>query len=490
MCRPNLRLPARSCDTPRAAAVIVASMKRRRLLPGWAVIVLAALVLTSCSSQDRAARGDPVDGRQLFAQHGCDGCHTFEAAGAKGTVGPDLDEVGASPRRVLAQLRKPGGIMPSFADKLSADEMADLAAFVGAGKASGKASGKAVAEPFAPDDRRLADCRDADTECLEQAFGNLVFNEGPKPALQRLQRAMTSNAAVAADCHRIAHRMGSAALTRFEDEVAPAFVAGSPICASGYYHGIVERAFLGQPTDRLAVVARRLCSDRQITEQRFLFYQCIHGLGHGLMIYTGYDLPGSLKTCDNLRTGFDRVSCSGGVFMENFNASYGVTSKYLRKSDPIYPCNSVAQRHKLYCYLLVTANILRVENYDQARTADACRRSEKAWVKTCFESFGRDVSGIAGKSASKALASCRLARQNEGDCLYGVSREIVNADADGRRGGRFCARVPSRHRAHCYEGVGSVLASLEPTAAALTARCRQVSGRHAQSCLRGAGLVS
>jgi hypothetical protein len=111
-------------------------------------------------------------------------------------------------------------------------------------------------------------------------------------------------------------------------------------------------------------------------------------------------------------------------------------------------------------------------------------------VRTCYESFGRDASGIAGKDAGKALASCRLAKRNEGDCLYGVSREIVNADAAAGRGGRFCARAPSRYRDHCYEGVGSVLASLEPTAAALRARCRTVSGRYAHPCLRGAGLVS
>ncbi|HEV2786385.1 MAG TPA: cytochrome c [Solirubrobacteraceae bacterium] len=461
-------------------------MKRGLLLAGLAAIVLAALGLASCGNDQTASKGDPVAGKRLFAEQGCDGCHTFKAAGSSGTVGPDLDEASPSPSRVLAQLRKPGGIMPSFANKISEKEKADLAAFVGAGNASGKA----VAKPFAPDDKRLADCAEGDAECLEQAFGNLVYNDGPKPALARLQSMMATDTAVAADCHRIAHRMGSAALARFKDKVAPAFIAGNAVCASGYYHGIIERAFLGQPTDKLSIVARQLCSDPKITEQRFLAYQCIHGLGHGLMIYTGYDLPGSLRTCDDLRNGFDRVSCSGGVFMENFNSSYGVTSKYLRKNDPIYPCNSVAERHKLYCYLLVTANILRVENYDQAKTADACRRSEKAWVRTCFESFGRDVSGIAGKDADKALASCRLAKGNEGDCLYGVSREIVNADAGGERGGRFCARAPARHRAHCYEGVGSVLASLEPTPQSLRAECRAVSGRHARSCLRGAGLVS
>ncbi len=450
------------------------------------LVIAAAVALSSCSGDGAASKGDPIAGKRLFAAQGCDGCHAFKAAGSTATVGPDLDAARPSPRRVVAQLRKPGGLMPSFAGKLSAGEQEDLAAFVGAGSVSGKA----VTAPFVPDGTRLASCATATAECLEQAFGNLVFNEGPKPALARLQRLLATNSRVAADCHRIAHRMGSAALTRFKDQVAQAFIAGSPVCASGYYHGIVERAFLGQPTEKLATIARQLCADPKITVKRFLFYQCIHGLGHGLMIYTGYDLPASLKTCDGLRSGFDRTSCSGGVFMENFNSSYGVTSKYLRANDPIYPCDVVAERHKLYCYLLVTANILRLTKGDLQKTADACLRSEPAWVKTCYESFGRDVSGMAGKSAARALASCRLARRHEGDCLYGVSREIVNADAAGARGGRFCARAPTRHRRHCYEGVGSVLSAIEPTSSALRAACRAVSGRHAGSCLRGAGLIA
>jgi cytochrome c553 len=445
---------------------------------------LAVWMLGSCGGD--AGNGDPVAGKRLFAAKGCAGCHTFDAAASKGTTGPDLDSVGPSPSRVLLQLRKPGGLMPSFANRLSTKEKRDLAAFVGAGNVSGKA----VAAPFKPDSTRLTDCKDGNFECLEQAFGNMTFKDGPKPALTRLQSMLTSDTAVAADCHRIAHRMGSAALSRFKDRVAPAFIAGTPVCASGYYHGIIERAFLGQPTDKLAVVARQLCSDPQINAQRFLAFQCIHGLGHGLMIYTGYDMPGSLKTCDGLRSGFDRVSCSGGVFMENFNSSYGVTSKYLRKNDPIYPCNTVAERHKLYCYLLVTANILRVTKYDLRKTADACRRSERGWVATCYESFGRDVSGIAGSDADKALESCRLAKSHESDCLYGVAREIVNADAAGPRGGRFCALAPSRHRARCYSGVGSVLASLEPTPESLRAACRKVSGRYLNGCLRGAGLIA
>ncbi|MDX6718134.1 MAG: hypothetical protein QOJ63_388 [Solirubrobacteraceae bacterium] len=460
-------------------------MKRGRMSLTSAAILLAALLLTSCSGDQAASKGDPVAGKRLFTASGCSGCHTFKAAGSSGTQGPDLDLANPSANTVVRQLQHPGGLMPSFASKLSEREKHDLAAFVGAGNSSGRA----VAAPFRADSKRLSDCRDGNYACLEQAFGNLTFNEGPKIALARLQAMTATSTPVAGDCHRIAHRMGSAALSRFKDKVAPAFIAGTPVCASGYYHGIIERAFLGQPTGKLGIVARQLCSDPQITAQQFLQYQCIHGLGHGLMIYTGYDLPVSLKTCDGLQTDFDQISCSGGVFMENFNSSYGVTSKYLRRNDPIYPCDWVAEHYKLQCYGLVTANLLRTTNYDQRKTAAGCRRSEPQWVETCFESFGRDVSGIAGKSAKAALASCRLAGRNEGDCVYGVAREIVNSDAAGERGGRFCARAPRAHRSRCYSGVGSVLASIEPTPARLRATCRKVGGRSVRACLAGAGLA-
>jgi cytochrome c553 len=460
-------------------------MTRRRQPLAGAAILLVALLLTSCSDQG-ASKGDPVAGKALFASSGCSGCHTFKAAASTGTTGPDLDAARPSTTTVMHQLDNGGGLMPSFASKLSVAQKRDLAAFVGAASSSGKA----VTAPFRPDSKRLADCRDGNFECLEQAFGNLTYNEGPKPALARLQTMSTTNTAVAADCHRIAHRMGSAALSRYKDKVAPAFIAGTPVCASGYYHGIIERAFLGQPTNKLGIVARQMCTDSQITKQTFLLYQCIHGLGHGLMIYTGYDLPLSLTTCKGLQTDFDRISCSGGVFMENFSSSYGVTSKYVHANDPIYPCNNkIADPYKIQCYGLVTANLLRTTGYDQKKTAAGCRRSEPEWVGTCFESFGRDVSGIAGHSAAKARASCRLAgtRRNESDCLYGVVREIVNSDAGPERGGRFCDQVASQFRSRCFSGVGSVMSALE-TGDTLRATCRRVAGRHARSCYEGAGL--
>jgi mono/diheme cytochrome c family protein len=132
------------------------------MLIGAALLVLGALSITACGD-DAAGTGDPVAGKKLFASEGCSGCHTFKAASSTGTTGPDLDAIAPSPDRVMAQLRKPGGIMPSFAGKLTDKQRADLASFVGAGQASGKP----VVAPFKPDGKRLASCTAADTECYE-----------------------------------------------------------------------------------------------------------------------------------------------------------------------------------------------------------------------------------------------------------------------------------------------------------------------------------
>ena len=40
--------------------------------------------------------GDPAKGEDVFASAGCGGCHTLEAAGSSGNVGPNLDDCEAA----------------------------------------------------------------------------------------------------------------------------------------------------------------------------------------------------------------------------------------------------------------------------------------------------------------------------------------------------------------------------------------------------------
>lgn len=76
------------------------------------------------------AEGDAAAGEAVFASAGCGGCHTLEAAGSSGEVGPNLDE--AKPERALVVDRVTNGLgaMPSFEGQLDEKQIQDVAAYV------------------------------------------------------------------------------------------------------------------------------------------------------------------------------------------------------------------------------------------------------------------------------------------------------------------------------------------------------------------------
>jgi hypothetical protein len=449
---------------------------------GAALLALAA----GCGGQASSARSDSA-GAAVFAEAGCGDCHTFQAAGSGGSVGPDLDESAPSPEEVVSKVRSGGGGMPSFHGELSERQIRDVAAFVSGEKAGAAAQGGAVVGPFRPDARRLEGCRDED--CRRQAFGNVAYRDGPKPALDLFEAKQRTDAGVEADCHRIAHTIGAASLEHFDGRVAEALAAGRATCWSGYYHGVVEHAFQGTAMDELPAKARSICVGEQIRRTGHIAYQCVHGLGHGLMIHTGYDLRESLRVCDSLATGWDQRSCHAGVFMENVSSSYGVESRWLRDDDLIYPCNVVEAAHKLYCYLMVTSRILAANGYSWRKTVATCRQSERAWIATCFQSLGRDASGNTRQNAVAILDICRLAGRRSRECIYGAARDIVSNDAGPRRAVALCRRAPGTSRAYCYEAIGTILGGLYASRGERRAACGAVTSRYFEACTRGAAAT-
>src|SRR5262249_61971789 len=139
-----------------------------------------------------------------------------------------------------------------------------------------------IAGKFKPDGTKLGDC--TDQTCFEQAFGNIAYHDGPKAAIALAARKYDEGADPSR--HRVMHVIGAAALARFKGNVAETFAAGSSFCWSGYYHGVLERAFMrGKSYDAktLGAKARTICASRTIRAEAWLSYQCLHRLGHGLV---------------------------------------------------------------------------------------------------------------------------------------------------------------------------------------------------------------
>jgi hypothetical protein len=227
-----------------------------------------------------------------------------------------------------------------------------------------------------------------------------------------------------------------------------------------------------------------MCTNTTILSTTFLQYQCLHGLGHGLMIFSADQLPWALSMCSKLDNGWSQQSCSGGVFMENFNQSPAMPfkSSYVKQRDLLYPCDWVQTKYKFYCYLQVTQHILSATGYDWKRTASICATAKYPWNGICYQSLGRDASGASQYKPARAYDYCRLATR-VADCVFGAVRDFTNNDVGGTRAARLCDLVqPTAVRGYCFYGIGTILQTFGHSTAWIASTCRSLSRQFEPEC--------
>jgi mono/diheme cytochrome c family protein len=84
---------------------------------------------TTTTSSGGGGSSATAAGKQVFTQN-CATCHTLKDAGAKGTVGPNLDGLKPSESTVQHQVEHGGGIMPAFKGQLTAAQITAVAKYV------------------------------------------------------------------------------------------------------------------------------------------------------------------------------------------------------------------------------------------------------------------------------------------------------------------------------------------------------------------------
>jgi mono/diheme cytochrome c family protein len=113
-------------------------MRRATLL--LAALALAAAPLAGCGGDDGGdgssgpppdqvvASGDAPRGDLVFHDN-CAACHGRDGEGGSGPAIAG-EEAYTDPEVVVSQIREGGGGMPAFGDRLSAQELADVSAFI------------------------------------------------------------------------------------------------------------------------------------------------------------------------------------------------------------------------------------------------------------------------------------------------------------------------------------------------------------------------
>src|SRR5256714_11157690 len=268
---------------------------------------------------------------------------------------------------------------------------------------------------------------DAYSTCLGDGIGALSAAGNIALAMGTLDKVMHSDPSLILLGHPLAHALGYA-------------VRSSPATAtrllsqcdgryqSGCYHGILQRYFdarMGMPIERSVLLAP--CDGLRDTREQFRLYDCLHGTGHGLMMYHRYDANAALKDCDRLAADWDQRSCYSGVFMEhNMGArmqtfgdgafgmhrhSMPAASVVLYKPNDLhYPCDATPVRYRRECYELQADLILPAVKQDYRKAARVCDAAGVSdLVGAWYLGLGRNASGAAAFQYAGIRERCDLA---------------------------------------------------------------------------------
>lgn len=397
-----------------------------------------------------------------------------------------------------------------------------------AGHAMREASNDTLASaPTAParfvrDSARLADsllkvCRprivgsiDAYSTCIGDGLASLSSAGNIALAMGTLDLVVHSDQSLVLLGHPLAHALGyavrstPATATRLLTECDDRY-------QSGCYHGILQRYFdarMGLPIAQKVLVAP--CDGLRGTREQFRLFDCLHGTGHGLMMYHRYDVNASLRDCDRLAADWDQRSCYSGVFMEaNMGArmqSFGDGAFGMHRhstpapwvvlfkpNDLHYPCDSTPSRYRRECYELQADLILPAVKQDYQKAAQVCDGAGTPdLVRACYVGLGRNASGASAFQYSGIKKRCeRASPAGIAFCYEGAVRHLAYAPSELPRGVAFCKSLPPGDaRTKCWDGVGLQVGGFFTDSASRQRACRTENAADVAACVTGAGIFS
>ena len=283
-------------------------------------------------------------------------------------------------------------------------------------------------------------------ECYDQHYSSLVDRRGVAAAFADLQARYPTDPAMQRLCHAITHAIGQAALREYAG-VAEAFRYGDNACGSGYYHGVLQGVALTMGRTKLLSNLDAVCADVPGKDRRSLdYFNCVHGLGHAIMAVTDDDLFQALRDCDGLTGSMEQNACGNGVFMENLivdGAHGGHYSKYLKPSEPLYPCTAVGEKYKTECFDMQTSYALGVVQGDFAKVFALCAGVGAPYRAGCYQSLGRDAATISLNQVPGTVARCAVGtdREQQANCVIGAVLDFVYYYHSDQQAKQLCDAV-------------------------------------------------
>jgi len=127
-------------DTLVTAASFPQSAGQRPVIIAFRIGAKGTVSTSETTTAGTTTSGGSANGESIFASN-CGSCHTLNAAGSTGSVGPNLDELKPDQATVDNKVHNGGGGMPAFQGRLSDAEIAAVAKYVADNAGKGGSSG-------------------------------------------------------------------------------------------------------------------------------------------------------------------------------------------------------------------------------------------------------------------------------------------------------------------------------------------------------------
>lgn len=317
------------------------------------------------------------------------------------------------------------------------------------------------------------------------ALSAYVVRHGPRRALAFLDELDDTRER---SCHDGGHEVG---YVLYELYGRDGFSDCTAACQSGCYHGVLEEHLRLTGIKDLAREAEEICADAAGV---FIRHQCMHGIGHGLMMLHEYRLPEALMACDKIRQKEDQTSCYTGAFMENIVGGligpYTDWPRYLT-DDPRFPCNAVGERYQWACWFLQTSRMRELLGDDFSEIANQCAALEPSNQKPCFQSLGRDVGNANHSNPEAAAATCAAIPESDAQawCTAYAALDGFWDAAGAEYGLRVCMAATGEAKSACYRTIGQQAGYLFEEAGAVQAFCTSGEEPYQEICLDAAATA-
>jgi hypothetical protein len=356
------------------------------------------------------------------------------------------------------------------------------------------------------DRRPVHDLAAARADAVLQSMKAILRREGLAAALDSLALRAARDSALHRDGHQMAHILGREAAAGHEGD-ATIIRECRPVFASGCYHGVVEASL--QAAGRIDVPdLERLCVAVDGSGGPGSGFECIHGLGHGILGALRYDLEAALRDCDALSTPRRAASCHSGAFMEAISSAVEAPAMHgahahattdenqqvrplvIDAADPYSPCRSYGDPYATSCWLFQGFVILRANGFDARRALQVCDGAPGVRATRCYEGVGHQLTGLFQRGDRWILDQCAMGQALlASPCAAGAALALDAIDWSGFRAARLCAGAPEEWKETCYRSASGALVDLAlPTQRARL--CAAVERVYVGSCRQAGELVT